>query len=1356
MLFSVIAATARAQVAVPPDLRDWEAWVLHDHEQHRCPWLLPGRADDETRVCAWPALLELTADARGGHFSQRWDVAAQGWLALPGDADNWPENVTLDGKPAALVAHGGAPGLWVEAGVHLLTGTFSWERRPEHLTVPPSIALVALTLDGARVALPQRDAAGVVLGAQALARADNSFELQVYRLLDDSLPARLTTRLQVRVAGEAREVRLPRALPAGFEPIAIEGDLAARLDPDDTLRLQVRPGQFEVTLEARGPSPVSEARLGARSAPWPAQEVWSFRDEERLRVVSVEGAEGSDPAQAGVPEPWRGFPAYRMNPETVLRVVERSRGLAAQDTNELHLMRTAWLDFSGAAYTIVDNISGQMRQGWRLDLGAPYALEGARAASGEPLLVTSGMATDASGVEVREPQIHLTAISRLPRSAGAQPASGWHERLASARGVLVLGPGYRLLAAVGPDAAPGAWLQRWQLLDVFAALLIATVAWRLFGLSVAALAFGVIVLTHQESGAATWLWLNLLIALALLKAAPEGWLRRTARVYRVIALVALLAALVPFALEQARLALYPQLESGLGEGRTVLLEMPAPAGTVTGGNAPVRQYDTAARRESALAGVPIASAPAPIAESVVVTGAKRANPYAIGGGYEPGETLQAGPGLPAWHYHTYDYSWSGPVDAGATVRFVISPPWLTRLWRLASIALSLWLLWALTRGLLPRLPDLRRASGLAPAAALLLARAASLGATPAARAAATPDPALLKQLQSRLLESPRCAPDCADLLAADVSVGARLTITLTVSALDHVGLALPGADPNWAPALVQLDGAAPGWVLRDERGIRYLNVTAGRHVVRLEGPAAGIEALALSFPLAPHVITVSAPGWDVAGIHGRRLVSGALELTRRRSSAAATGASRQEEFPPFVAVTRTFALAHTWTIATEVARVAPQSAAFTARVLLLAQEAVTTPGLEAREHSLTVGLAAGEDETSFDSVIPVTDSLELVAAGEGAYSEHWQFEVAPTWHVEFSGTPPVSPEPGARALFDYYPRPGEHLKLSVSRPRAVAGGTVAFDQVRLMTGVGKRSRESTLVLDYRSTQGGRQVLRLPAGAEVTSVRSDGASLALRPEHDELSLPALPGAHQWSIGWRSPEGVQLLTRSPAVALNAPASNLKVSLTLPEDRWVLYAFGQGAGPAILYWGELLVFVAVAWLLGRSRLSPLAGRDWLLLGLGLSTFSWTVFALFVAFVAVFEWRSRAGAPHTRARFNFAQVALAILAVVAVLAVVAAVPRGLLAHPDMRFAGAQDLNGTPLYWFLDRTQDALSRPAVLSVSLWWYKLAMLAWALWLSFALTRWIRWAWGVFTREGLWRARPAGSSPPITDSPASPAS
>ena len=1346
------ACVSLAQTPVPAELNGWQSWALHGHENHACPWLIPGRPADEERVCAWPAVLDLQVDAHGARFTQHWEAAAEGWLPLPGSTEDWPENVTLDGKAAAVVAQHGAPVVRVATGSHAIAGTFSWARRPELLAVPASVALLQLSVDGARVTLPQRSSAGVVLGAQAVAREDNRLEVRVFRLLADSLPASLTTQLQLVVAGEGREIRLPQVLPQGFIPTSVDGALAARLDPDNTLRVQVRPGEFELTIEARGPSPATEVHLGALPAPWPANEIWSFRAQDRLRVVTVDGVAALDPVQANVPPAWRELPAYRMNPGTVLHLTERSRGMSVADANQLQLQRTMWLDFSGAGYTVVDRISGRMRQGWRLEMSPPYALQSARTAAENSLLVTSGMGAGFSGVEVRDQDLDLTTVARLPRSDGALLATGWHERLSQVRGTLIVGPGYRLLAAPGTDAAPQAWLERWQLLDIFAVLLIATVAWRVLGLRLAALAIGALALTYQESGAPVWLWLNVLVALALLRAAPAGRLSRWAGAYRLLALALLLLVLVPFAITQVRLAVYPQLEASLGSGHPEqrVVEM---------------ETRTAPNRERRLLNAPTAAAPAPMAgmlsstdtlsaksvAEIEVTAARRVpSDY-----YEPGVVVQAGPGLPDWQYHVYEFSWSGPVEANATARFLISPPWMTRLWRLLGVALCVWLLLELIRKDLSSLPAWLRRGPPRAAAALLLVLLAAFGAAPRAQASTTPDPAILSDLQTRLLEPPRCAPDCAGILAAAVSVAAEeLVVVLDVSALDSVGLALPGADPNWVPAVVQVDGAAVGWVFRNSRGLRYVRLTPGRHVVRLQGPVAGLDALTLSFPLAPHVIAVTAPGWDSAGITERRLVSGALELVRRRvAKESVAAAPRQEEFPAFVSVERLFHLAHDWSIQTTVERVAPKSRAFTVSLPLLAEEAVTTAGLAVSHNRVTVGLAAGEAQYQFTSLLPVSQSLELLAAPDSSHSEHWRFAVGPTWHVDFSGVPPVTAEEDANNwTFEYYPRPGERLKLDISRPPGIAGGTVAFDHVQLSTLVGKRSSDSTLVLNYRSTQGGRQVLRLPALAEVTSVTSDDVPLALRPEHDELPLSASPGRHKWTVVWHAAAGAQLLTRSPVLALGAPASNLNLSIQLPGDRWVLYAFGAGVGPTILYWGEVLLFVAVAWLLGRSRLTPLATRDWLLLGLGLSTFSWLVLLLFVAFVAVFQWQARRAPPGDRGQFNLLQVALGLLAVAALLGVVAAVPGGLLAHPDMRLAGAGSYGA--FSWFIDQASAQLPRVGVLSVSLWWYKIAILAWALWLSFALTRWVRWAWQVFTRDGLWRGR-AGASAPARPEPPAPA-
>jgi hypothetical protein len=218
-----------------------------------------------------------------------------------------------------------------------------------------------------------------------------------------------------------------------------------------------------------------------------------------------------------------------------------------------------------------------------------------------------------------------------------------------------------------------------------------------------------------------------------------------------------------------------------------------------------------------------------------------------------------------------------------------------------------------------------------------------------------------------------------------------------------------------------------------------------------------------------------------------------------------------------------------------------------------------------------------------------------------------------------------------------------------------------------------------------------------------------------------------------------DGVGLVSRSPAVDLGVAGTNVRTNLTVPHDRWILFAWGRGVGPAILYWGELALFVVVALALGRVRRTPLRTRDWLLLGLGLSTFSWWVLIVFGAWLFVLDRRHEISI-QKRWQFNTAQVLLAAFSLAALGVLISAIPYGLLGEPDMGVL----YDGYPehLPWFMDRTTPQLPQPFVVSVSIWFYKLAMLLWALWLSFALLRWLPWAWRQYSSAGVWRAKAAG--------------
>ena len=60
------------------------------------------------------------------------------------------------------------------------------------------------------------------------------------------------------------------------------------------------------------------------------------------------------------------------------------------------------------------------------------------------------------------------------------------------------------------------------------------------------------------------------------------------------------------------------------------------------------------------------------------------------------------------------------------------------------------------------------------------------------------------------------------------------------------------------------------------------------------------------------------------------------------------------------------------------------------------------------------------------------------------------------------------------------------------------------------------------------------------------------------------------------------------------------------------------------------------------------------------------------------------------------------------------------------------------------DRSDSALPVALAWSAPIWIYKVLILAWALWLSFALIRWLPWVWKAFAREGFWHPRRGNSA------------
>ncbi|UJJ50394.1 hypothetical protein [Rhodanobacter denitrificans] len=1363
-LWLLLAAPLPAQ-DVPPPLRDWQGWVLHDVPQHDCPFLATQVPNAGNRLCAWPGRLLLDAGKDGARFSLDVRVDAPSWVALPGDARSWPQQVSANDQAVTVLQRGDQPMVWLAPGDYQLRGTLPWAARPARLRVPSTIGLVALSVDGAAVTRIERNGEQLTLGEAAAAqRAADALSLRVYRRLVDGLPATLETQLQFNVAGSAREQSLGPVLPQGFVATALSGDLPARLENDGQLRVQLRPGLWTITLQARSVAPLAKVALKLPAAPWPRQEIWSYADDPALRNTRVEGR-ATDAVQAGVPGEWRELPAFVLDDGAGLAIEQGTRGDEGGKGDQLHLQRQLWLDFDGGGLSVADRLSGELRHHQRLDVAAPWQLQRA-SQDGAPLLVSQGEG-GRSGVELREQQLDLDAGLRLPMHRGAIPSAGWQLPLESIDATLHLPYGYRLLGATGVDRSPDSWMAQWSLLDLFVVALIALLAGRLLGWPWALLAAGYLALAQHESAAPLWTLAVTLALALLLRALPEGRLRLAARAGAVAIFALAVLWTLPFVAAQLQYALHPQLE-GAGQSRIVSAGYAEQA-------AQEEVYAKARMKQSAPARAPVA--PAPVAEvsadaampppppqpapamamqngsslsleAITVTGSAVQNlsgaSTLAGSAADSRSPTQAGAGTPHWNQgNDYRLGWSGPVTAEQSTHLVIAPAWLVRLLRVLMVGLLALLLAKLVPLLLTPLRGRWRdwRGGGAVSAALL-----AVALLPAAlHAQNLPSQDLLNQLRDRLTEAPKCAPACAAVAQAQLQASGD---TLEVALEAHIGAAVALPLPQTDDALQLLDVGVDGHANAplSRRGDQLLlRLERGVHRVSLRYRIGVTDNASLRFVLRPQRIAFSGQGWLLAGVDDGRPLGDSIALQRVRAATDGKDLPPVQNFPPYVRLTRRLQLGVDWTVENTVERIAPQDGGFSVALPLLPGEHPLGDGVLVRDGRISITFNANSGVASWSSRLDHATTLALKAPALGERAEVWVIHVAPMWHVDAKGVPTSASDDGLL----YQPLPGESLQLAFSQPAAIAGDSLAFDGVQLTSRAGERATETTLSLRARSTRGGEHAIGLPAGAELLDANRDGESINLAVRDGKLSLPLLPGEHGYTLRLREPYGVAARTRTPLIALHAPVANVDLTLQLPQDRWVLWTWGPTTGPAVLYWSQLVVLLFAAWLLARYAPTPLRFRHWLLLGLGFSAFAWSAYALVVAWLILLGLRARSTSPEQlgSTTFNLMQLGLALLTVLALVVLVGAVPKGLLGLPDMHVAGNAS-NAWNLRWFADQSANVLPGAGVFSVSLWAYKLAMLAWALWLAWSLIDWLRWAFEAWMRGGYWRKRKSkpGVTPP----------
>lgn len=1317
-------ALALSETEIPKLLRDWVPWVLDGHEEIACP-AVHDKAD--RRLCAWPGSLDLALDDKGGKFAQAWRVYAKGWVALPGDAKQWPRDIRINGEPAVVMNRKGVPSVRLAPGRHRVEGAFTWRGLPQSLRLPKALGLLSLAVNGQPVAFPDLDDAGKLwLGKRrttsVIDTVEDALSVQVFRHIEDDLPMRVTTRIRLDVSGRNREIIIGPGLLPGFIPVALKAPLPARLEAAGKIRAQVRPGSWTIDLVARHPGPVGGLTRPPGVAPWPKTEVWVFKAHDALRLVEVDGVPAVDPTQTTLPKEWQRLPAYSVSVGERLNFTTKRRGDPEPAPDQLRLQRTLWLDFDGEGYTARDRFTGTISSGWRLEMTPPFAL-GRASVDGKDQLITRAEESGKVGVALRRGRLDLIADSRLDADSRALSAVGWDRDVRSLSVRLNVPPGWRVFNASGPDSVSATWVQRWSMLDLFLVLIIALAVGRLWNWQWGVLALATLILIYHEPGAPRWVWLHVLGAAGLFSVMPLGRLRKLVGWYRNGALLALALIVLPFVVAEVRTVLYPQLEiTRYGSASSLL----------TGG-----LFDEVSNEMSsgAIDSGSLLREAVPRSSRKRLEGRKKARPSSPIMQFDPAAKIQTGPGVPSWRQRTVVMHWNGPVERGETIGLIMVSPLMNSVLGFIGVLLTgvLTLLMLASRFEIP--------IRFMPSAAVLVAvvLASQFHAAPAT-AAEIPDSKLLETLRERLLKTPDCFPDCAEIPALDLDIKANgMTARMDVHASEQVAVPLPGDDRFWRLRRVLLDGMPAEALRLDNRRRLWLQVSKGRHVVEMEGVLADGVTLPIPLAVRPRRVTWRAEnGWRLDGLDKNGVPGAQLHLTRLRQRAHAPGKSLEpSRMPPFAQVERTLTLGLEWRVKTRVVRDRASGGAIVLEVPLLAGESVTSENTRVQNGKVRINMTPGQRESGWSSTLAIRPELLLTAPGGAGWVESWRLAASPVWHVVGEGLAPIFRQNSAGEWQPVWrPWPGESLNLHVSRPSAVEGRTLTIDRSALKVRPGQRSSEATLTLRLRSSQGGQHVLRLPRGIRVDAVTIDGRRHPVRERDGELTLTVTPGEHKVVLQWREARAISVRFAAPSVQLRVPSVNSETVISVPRDRWVLFADGPRQGPAVLFWGVLIVVLAIAWGLGRTTVTPLRFLSWALLGVGLTQVPVLLALLIVGWLFAFAARARLSETTGKTLFNLIQIGMTMLTLVALSGLAYAVYNGLLGTPEMQVRG----NGSSEYflrWYQDRVEDALPATQVFSVSIWFYRVLMLAWALWLAVALLDWLRWGWQCFSANGLWR-------------------
>ena len=1318
LLLSTNTLHAIDSVQIPKSLQGWEAWVLDDVKDKDCPI----NFQTNERLCSYPTEIEvylkddaLTFKMMVAVFKNRQSVT------LPHAYQNWVKDVKVDGKERAVLGSDKAL-IYLDEGEHSIEGNMAWREAPKYLQLPASMALITLYRDGVKVASPKVDAQSKLwlTQNQESSTTKGTLSVSIYRKLMDGHPMKMQTNLHFRVSGKMRSVLLDGIVLEGFYPSKVSGELDAKITKDKKLEVQIKAGEWVLNIDSFSPTNLSKLHVPKHTFGYANQETLSLQTNASYRTIEVSNAQSIDPSQTNIPKAWKNLALYLLEEDKNLTIKELYKSAAQQQKNEFILERKVWLDFDGLGYSIKDNITANISKVKRLESLDVLEL-GAVTVNSKPMLINTLKDSQQKGVELREQNLQIEASSRYENNISRLPVNGWSEKFNRVTTELNLPPGWRVFASFGSDSQSAkSWIKEWNLMDIFLVLLLSIAIYQLFGLKWSVPATFFLLTLWHEDGAPTLIWLWILAIVALIRVLDEGKIKKILQVLFAIVSIFLVLNVLKFSVYKVRTTLYPQLENRPYVSSASILPSVIGKGEMS--------RDSMRSREVAY----------DMYEEKVSNYDKRIMPkkkqILLQNKIDPNAIVQTGEGTPTWSWTQHTFYWQSTVGLEDTLEIWFITPTMTKVLNLLNIIGMLFLVWMFLQAFLQTsMRNLKERLFTGGSVKALLFVSLMVGVPQNIEANEIPSPQLLNELKSKLLEAPACLPNCATIEQMDISVeNDRLFVNMNISAGCDVSVPILGNRNLWLPEKVSVNESDKSYLQLDIQGDLWVMLRKGVHKVELSGSIKGLNQIMLSSRLPIHNLTTKQSDlWRINSDH-----KSYIELINLDKKSTESREKTKSAIEPMVEVTRTFYFGLRWYVETEVKLLNDIDKPYALHYNLLESESVLNKEIEVNGQQAILHLRNSHRSYQWRSSLAITPQLILKASPKNQVIERWKMDISSMWNMTHSGVESEKQIAEDNLLMPTFrPWRDESLTLNLEPIKAVKGESLTIESTNLDITQSQRYRDLTLTLKLQSSRAGQYLIALENVKELSAVKIDKVDYFLKINNNQLSIPLKGKAQTVVIKWKEEAGTQNVYNFSKIDLNKESVNSNISLNLPQNRWVLWTDGPLLGPAVLLWGVLLSVLIFALILGQVKNSPLKSRDWLLLGVGVSTSSIMIMLPIVAWIFLLRAKEQKGEALQGRMRNFTQVLIVIFTVIALGTIIGAVSVGLLGNPDMMIQGNNSY-GFNLNWYSDRIGESLAQPTVISVSMWYYRGLMLLWAIWISFSLINWLKWSWGIFSQGDMW--------------------